>query len=253
MALMNEPTAPYHSARGRPARPGDGGPALRRVIDVELARQTGLGTERLTVLLRNAPPGGVRRAGRRRRVRRRCRPRPAGLRPRPRPGTARETPADHRPAARLGRRRDLHQPLHRRRGARHPVRRGSRDPRGERMGGLPGSSAHASAVGKNLLRSARPERPARPPLPPQDGPPHLADHHQRAAAAVPARRPAGHGAGARPPGVRDRHGLRGRPHHRGLLVGCLALSLPVEHAHRLRRAADTLNRGATPVLLSLAI
>lgn len=39
----------------------------------------------------------------------------------------------------------------------------------------------------------------------------------------------------------------------GTSVGCLALSLPVEDAHRLRRAADTLNRNATPVLLSLAI
>ncbi|MGW6527309.1 IclR family transcriptional regulator [Streptomyces venezuelae] len=39
----------------------------------------------------------------------------------------------------------------------------------------------------------------------------------------------------------------------GSAVGCLALSLPVEHAHRLREAADTLNRGAAPVLLSLAI
>lgn len=39
----------------------------------------------------------------------------------------------------------------------------------------------------------------------------------------------------------------------GSSVGCLALSLPVEHAHRLRRAADTLNREAGPVLLSLAI
>ncbi|MEW2402299.1 IclR family transcriptional regulator C-terminal domain-containing protein [Streptomyces sp. NPDC046862] len=39
----------------------------------------------------------------------------------------------------------------------------------------------------------------------------------------------------------------------GSSVGCLALSLPVEHAHRLRHAADTLNRGAAPVLLSLAI
>ncbi|MFC5217382.1 IclR family transcriptional regulator [Streptomyces coerulescens] len=36
-------------------------------------------------------------------------------------------------------------------------------------------------------------------------------------------------------------------------VGCLALSLPVEHAHRLRQAADALNRSAAPVLLSLAI
>ena len=39
----------------------------------------------------------------------------------------------------------------------------------------------------------------------------------------------------------------------GSSVGCLALSLPVQHAHRLRRAADTLNRNAAPVLLSLAI
>jgi DNA-binding IclR family transcriptional regulator len=39
----------------------------------------------------------------------------------------------------------------------------------------------------------------------------------------------------------------------GSSVGCLALSLPVAHAHRLRQAADTLNRNATPVLLSLAI
>ncbi|MBD0420709.1 helix-turn-helix domain-containing protein [Streptomyces sp. TRM S81-3] len=39
----------------------------------------------------------------------------------------------------------------------------------------------------------------------------------------------------------------------GSAVGCLALSLPVEHAHRLRRAADTLNRNAAQVLLSLAI
>ncbi|MDQ0991088.1 IclR family transcriptional regulator [Streptomyces sp. V3I7] len=39
----------------------------------------------------------------------------------------------------------------------------------------------------------------------------------------------------------------------GSAVGCLALSLPVEHAHRLRQAADTLNRNAGPVLLSLAL
>lgn len=39
----------------------------------------------------------------------------------------------------------------------------------------------------------------------------------------------------------------------GQSVGCLALSLPLEHAHRLRRAADTLNRRAAPVLLSLTI
>ncbi|MGW0824159.1 IclR family transcriptional regulator [Streptomyces sp. NPDC002845] len=39
----------------------------------------------------------------------------------------------------------------------------------------------------------------------------------------------------------------------GSAVGCLALSLPVEHAHRLRQAAERLNKGAAPVLLSLAI
>ncbi|MFG2308458.1 IclR family transcriptional regulator [Streptomyces sp. NPDC048566] len=39
----------------------------------------------------------------------------------------------------------------------------------------------------------------------------------------------------------------------GSAAGCLALSLPVEHAHRLREAADTLNREAAPVLLSLTL
>ncbi|TVL87924.1 IclR family transcriptional regulator [Streptomyces sp. SAJ15] len=39
----------------------------------------------------------------------------------------------------------------------------------------------------------------------------------------------------------------------GESVGCLALSLPVEHAHRLRHAAYTLNREAAPVLLSLTL
>jgi DNA-binding IclR family transcriptional regulator len=39
----------------------------------------------------------------------------------------------------------------------------------------------------------------------------------------------------------------------GSAVGCLALSLPVRHAHRLRQAAERLNKGAAPVLLSLTI
>ncbi|MEU5401953.1 IclR family transcriptional regulator C-terminal domain-containing protein [Streptomyces sp. NPDC005963] len=39
----------------------------------------------------------------------------------------------------------------------------------------------------------------------------------------------------------------------GSTVGCLALSLPIEHAHRLRSAADTLNRRAAPVVLSLVL
>jgi DNA-binding IclR family transcriptional regulator len=39
----------------------------------------------------------------------------------------------------------------------------------------------------------------------------------------------------------------------GSSVGCLALSLPVGEAHRLRHAAETLNRRAAPVMLSLAL
>ncbi|MGW7350759.1 IclR family transcriptional regulator domain-containing protein [Streptomyces sp. NPDC054784] len=39
----------------------------------------------------------------------------------------------------------------------------------------------------------------------------------------------------------------------GASVGCLALSLPVENAHRLRKSAEALNRRAAPVMLSLAI
>lgn len=39
----------------------------------------------------------------------------------------------------------------------------------------------------------------------------------------------------------------------GSAIGCLALSLPVEHARRLRHAAETLSRRAAPVMLSLAI
>lgn len=39
----------------------------------------------------------------------------------------------------------------------------------------------------------------------------------------------------------------------GNAVGCLALSMPVEHAHRLRAAAEALNRRAARLLLSLAL
>ncbi|MDJ1643172.1 IclR family transcriptional regulator [Streptomyces pakalii] len=39
----------------------------------------------------------------------------------------------------------------------------------------------------------------------------------------------------------------------GSAAGCLALSLPIEDAHRLRSAAETLSRRAAPVLLSLAL
>jgi hypothetical protein len=39
----------------------------------------------------------------------------------------------------------------------------------------------------------------------------------------------------------------------GSTVGCLALSLPVAQAHRLRGAAESLNCQAAPALLSLAL
>jgi hypothetical protein len=39
----------------------------------------------------------------------------------------------------------------------------------------------------------------------------------------------------------------------GASVGSLALSLPVEQVHRLRQAADTLNRNAAGMLLSLTV
>lgn len=39
----------------------------------------------------------------------------------------------------------------------------------------------------------------------------------------------------------------------GKRIGCLALSLPIAEAHRLKPAADTLNERAAPMMLSLAI
>lgn len=39
----------------------------------------------------------------------------------------------------------------------------------------------------------------------------------------------------------------------GATVGCLALSLPIGQAHRLREAAETLNEQAAPALLSLSL
>ncbi|AXG78023.1 IclR family transcriptional regulator [Streptomyces paludis] len=39
----------------------------------------------------------------------------------------------------------------------------------------------------------------------------------------------------------------------GATVGCLALSLPLDNMHRLRAAAETLNRSAAPMALALTI
>ncbi|MGC0426342.1 DNA-binding IclR family transcriptional regulator [Streptomyces sp. SAI-195] len=80
-------------------------------------------------------------------------------------------------------------------------------------------SAHATAVGKSLLtqldHAGRRDHLSRHRM----GPPDLAHHHQRQAAAVPAGVPAGHRARPRPPGVRGGHGLRGRADHRRVRRG----------------------------------
>ncbi len=39
----------------------------------------------------------------------------------------------------------------------------------------------------------------------------------------------------------------------GAMVGCLAVSMPLSRAHRLRKAADILNKRSAPVLLSMTI
>ncbi len=39
----------------------------------------------------------------------------------------------------------------------------------------------------------------------------------------------------------------------GAAAGCLAVSMPLDRAHHLRKAADTLNKRAAPVLLSLSL
>ncbi|CAK7284309.1 hypothetical protein SGPA1_30182 [Streptomyces misionensis JCM 4497] len=166
----------------------------------------------------DAAPGGLRRTGRRRRVRHRRHPAPPHLGRGPRAGPRRQAPAHPGPAARLGRRGGLHQPLRRRRGEGHPVRRRPRHARGQRVGGLPLlRPCHGGR--QEPAHPAGPQRPPRPPGPAQDGPAHLAHHHQRQAAAVPSGVPAAHRAGAGSPGVRGGHGLRGRPDHRGRLGG----------------------------------
>ncbi|GHD71435.1 helix-turn-helix domain-containing protein [Streptomyces sp. RLB3-17] len=252
VALMNEPTAPYHSAQDAlrvletVARHSGG------VTDVELARQTGLGTERLTALLRM-----LRREGYVEQV----------------------VDGAYVAGAALGRlgsahgrdqalREKLQQTIDRLRDSVGAAIYISRYIDGEvhvtqcaEGPATPAvnewvdfrSSAHASAVGKSLLgqldlnarrdhlsrhkmarltsRTITNERLLLSRLDAQPATVPVLDLQEYAIGTV----------------------CAAVPITAGSSVGCLALSLPVEHAHRLRRAADTLNRGATPVLLSLAI
>ncbi|MEU1200574.1 IclR family transcriptional regulator C-terminal domain-containing protein [Streptomyces sp. NPDC005813] len=252
MALKNEPTAPYHSAQDAlrvletVARHSAG------VADTDLARQTRLGTERLTALLRM-----LRREGYIEQIADGAYVTGASL--------SRLGSAQQRDRAL---REKLQRTLDRLRDSVGAAIYISRYIDGEvhvtQYADSPAapavnewvdfrSSAHASAVGKSLLGQ----------LDHNGRRDHLARHKMARltsrtitderlllsrldaqAPTVPVLDLQEYAVGTVCAAV---------PITAGSSVGCLALSLPVEHAHRLRQAADTLNRGAAPVLLSLAI
>ncbi|MFD1661913.1 IclR family transcriptional regulator [Streptomyces caeni] len=252
MALTHEPTAPYHSAQdalrlletvaGRPAG----------VTDAELARETGLGTQRLTSLLRMLRREGyVEQAGDGAYV--------AGA------ALGRLGSAHGREQA-LGEK--LQQSLDRLRDSVGAAIYMSRYIDGEvqvtRHAESPAapavhewvdfrSSAHASAVGKSLLGQ----------LDLNGRRDHLARHKMArlTSRTITSEKVLLSRLDAHPPTVPvldlQEYAVgtvcAAVPITAGSSVGCLALSLPVEHAHRLRQAAERLNRGAAPVLLSLAI
>ncbi|MCX4914915.1 IclR family transcriptional regulator [Streptomyces sp. NBC_00687] len=252
MALKNEPTAPYHSAQDAlrvletVARQSTG------VTGAELARQTGLGGDRLTALVRM-----LRREGYVEQVADGAYVTGASL--------SRVGSAEGRDQAV---RETLQQTLDRLRDSVGAAVYVSRYIDGEvhvtqyaESPATPAvnewvdfrSAAHASAVGKSLLgqldhngrrdhlarhkmarltsRTITSERLLLSRLDSQSATMPVLDLQEYAIGTV----------------------CAAVPITAGSSVGCLALSLPVEHAHRLRRAADTLNRGAAPVLLSLSI
>ncbi|MFF4348817.1 IclR family transcriptional regulator [Streptomyces sp. NPDC001530] len=252
MALMHEPTAPYHSAQD----------ALRvletvsrhstGVTDAELARQTRLGTERLTTLLRM-----LRREGYVEQIADGAYVTGAAL--------SRLGSAHGRDQAL---REKLQQTIDRLRDSVGAAIYISRYIDGEvhvtQCAASPStpavnewvdfrSAAHASAAGKSLLGQ----------LDHNGRRDHLARHKMArlTSRTITSERLLLSRLEAQPPTVPvldlQEYAVgtvcAAVPITAGSSVGCLALSLPVEHAHRLRQAADTLNRGATPVLLSLAI
>ncbi|MFJ9961887.1 IclR family transcriptional regulator [Streptomyces avermitilis] len=252
MALKHEPTAPYHSTQD----------ALRvletvtrhstGVTDTELARRTGLGTERLTALLRM-----LRREGYVEQV----------------------ADGEYVPGVSLSRlgsahghdqalREKLQHTLDRLRdsvGAAIYISRyidgevqvtqcaeGPTTPAVHEWVDFR-SSAHASAVGKSLLGQ----------LDLNGRRDHLARHKMArlTSRTITNERVLLSRLDAQPPTVPvldlQEYAVgtvcAAVPITAGSSVGCLALSLPIEQAHRLRQAAETLNKGAAPVLLSLAI
>lgn len=252
MALRHEPTAPYHSAQDAlrvlevVARHSTG------VTDAELARHTGLGRERLTSLLRM-----LRREGYVEQTSDGAYVSGEAL---GRLGSAH----DHDQALRAQLQRTLDR-LRDSVGAAVYISRyldGEIDITGYADGpATPAvtewvdfrSAAHASAIGKSLLGQLdlngrldhlSRHRPARLTSRTITSEKVLLNRLAAQAATVPVLDLQEYAVGTVCAAV---------PLQAGSSVGCLALSLPVEHAHRLRRAADTLNKGAAPVLLSLAI
>ncbi|MEV5881868.1 IclR family transcriptional regulator C-terminal domain-containing protein [Streptomyces sp. NPDC052020] len=252
MALKHEPTAPYHSAQ-------DALRVLERVArhttgttGTELARHTGLGPERLTALLRMLRREGyVERAG---------------------DGVYVTGEALRRLGSAHGReealRDGLQRTLDRLRDSVGAAVYLSRYLDGEvritQYADSPAAprvhewvdfrcSAHATAVGKSLLIQL--DHAGR-----RD---HLARHKMArlTSRTITSRRVLLSRLEAQPPAVPvldlQEYAVgtvcAAVPLTAGSSAGCLALSLPAEHAHRLRQAADTLNRNAAPVLLSLAI
>ncbi|GAA3498296.1 IclR family transcriptional regulator C-terminal domain-containing protein [Streptomyces prasinosporus] len=252
MALRHEPTAPHHSVQDAlrvleaVARHTTG------VTDTEIARETGLGTERLTTLLRM-----LRREAHVEQ-------------------TADGTYVAGQAFARLGSAREheealrdkLQHTLNRLRDSVGAAVYLSRYVDGEvrvtQYADSPATpkvhewvdfrcSAHATAVGKSLLtqldHDGRRDHLAR------YGMARLTSHTITSDKLLLSR------LGAQPPTVPvldlQEYAVgtvcAAVPITAGSSVGCLALSLPVRQAHRLRRAADTLNRNAAPVLLSLTI
>ncbi|MER6124538.1 IclR family transcriptional regulator C-terminal domain-containing protein [Streptomyces sp. NPDC001795] len=252
MALTHEPTAPYHSAQDAlrvletVARRATG------VTDAEIARQTGLGTQRLTSLLRM-----LRREG---------------YVEQTTDGSYVTGAALSRLGAAAGHEQALHEKL-----------QNTLDQLRDSVGAaiyisryIDGevhvtqcaeslaapavhewvdfrSSAHASAVGKSLLGH----------LDLNGRRDHLARHRMArlTSRTITSEKVLLSRLAAHPPTVPvldlQEYAVgtvcAAVPITAGSSVGCLALSLPVEHAYRLRQAADRLNKGAAPVLLSLAI
>ncbi|GAB2742499.1 IclR family transcriptional regulator [Streptomyces bullii] len=252
MALKHEPTAPYHSAQDALRVLETVARHTTGVTDTELARHTGLGPERLTALLRM-----LRREGYVEQVTDGAYVTGDAL--------ARLGSAHHREEAL---REQLQRTLDRLRDSVGAAVYLSRYVEGEvkvtQYADSPATpkvnewvdfrySAHATAVGKSLLTQ----------LDHNGRRDHLSRHKMArlTSRTITSDRLLLSRLEAQPPTVPvldlQEYAVgtvcAAVPITAGSTVGCLALSLPVEHAHRLRQAAETLNRSAAPVLLSLAL